>query len=172
MKLISKRLFYRKLQVKDANNEYLSWLNDQKINKYLEIRFQKQNIKNLRNYLKNISKNKNEYLFGIYIKNNKKHIGNIKIGEIDWNNKKGYLGIMIGDKNYWGKGFATESVKTIVAFSFKHLKLKKLMASCHEENIGSKKIFLKSGFRIEGRFIKDAVIARRRVNSLWLGINA
>ena len=172
MKLYSKRLFYRKLLLRDATHEYLSWLNNKKINKYLEIRFEKQNMRNLRNYLKTISKNKNEYLFGIFIKDDNKHIGNIKLGPIDWHNKKSFIGIMIGDQNFWGSGIGTESVKTLVNFSFKKLKLKKIMASCHEENEASKKIFMKSGFKIEGKFSKDAVLGKRRVNTIWLGINA
>lgn len=172
MKLYSKRLFFRKLSSRDATSEYLSWLNNKKINKYLEIRFETQTMKNLQSYLKEISKNKNEYLFGIYKKENKKHIGNIKLGPIDWYNKKSFIGIIIGDQKSWGGGLGTESVKTLVQFSFQQLKLKKIMASCHEENKASRKIFMKSGFEVEGKFIKDAVLGKRRVNSIWLGINA
>ena len=76
---------------------------------------------------------------------------------------------MIGEVSYWGQGFATEAIISTTKYSFRTLGLKKLMASCHIDNIASKKIFINSGFKIEGKFKKDAILNGKMVDTLWLG---
>ena len=49
-------------------------------------------------------------------------------------------------KNFWGNGFATESVSGGLNYAFNTLKLKKIIAITQVENIASQKVLLKSGF--------------------------
>ena len=60
------------------------------------------------------------------------------------------MGIIIGEKDCWGKGFATETLRLLVDFAFQTLQLKKLTAGCYGGNTGSEKSFQKAGFVIEG----------------------
>ena len=83
---MKKKIFLKELQIKDVTKEYVSWMNNKEIMKYTEID-KKQNLKSVKAYVKDKSKSKYEYLFGIYVneKNNlKKHIGNIKLGPINF----------------------------------------------------------------------------------------
>ena len=52
----------------------------------------------------------NNILFGIFVKDTNEHIGNIKIGPINFTYLRTELGIIIGEKNFWKKGFASESL--------------------------------------------------------------
>ena len=45
------------------------------------------------------------------IKTTDKHIGNIKLGPINWIHRYGDISLLIGDKDYWGKGIATEAIR-------------------------------------------------------------
>ena len=49
-------------------------------------------------------------------------------------------------KNFWGKGYASESVKGGLEYAFSRLKLSSLVAITQVENIASQKVLLKSGF--------------------------
>jgi [ribosomal protein S5]-alanine N-acetyltransferase len=49
-------------------------------------------------------------------------------------------------KNYWGKGYATESVKGGLDFAFRQLQLPDVIAITQTENISSQKVLLKCGF--------------------------
>jgi [ribosomal protein S5]-alanine N-acetyltransferase len=49
-------------------------------------------------------------------------------------------------KEYWGKGYASESVKGGLDHAFRQLKLSSVIAITQVENIASQKVLLKSGF--------------------------
>ena len=53
--------------------------------------------------------------------------------------------------DYWGKGFGTESLNTVLSFGFEKLKLHRIEAGCAIENIGSIKLLEKVGMTREGR---------------------
>ena len=60
----------KKLSNKDCNKVYLSWLNNTKINKYLESRINKLNLKDLKNFVKKLIKVILQFYLGFFtIKN-------------------------------------------------------------------------------------------------------
>ena len=63
--------------------------------------------------------------------------------------KSAELGYWIGEP-FWGKGIATEAVKSIVRYAFENLKLKRIYAGTFEYNLGSMKTLEKNGFQKEG----------------------
>ena len=60
------------------------------------------------------------------------------------------LGIVIGEKEFWGKGYATEAIKLMASYAFDTLNLHKITAGCYVSNEGSKRAFQKAGFEVEG----------------------
>ena len=68
----------RPLNISDCNKRYLSWLNNNEVNKYLETRWTKHSISSIKEYVSNINKSKNNIILAIEDKTSKKHIGNIK----------------------------------------------------------------------------------------------
>jgi ribosomal-protein-alanine N-acetyltransferase len=50
----------------------------------------------------------------------------------------------------WGQGYATEASKAMIGWSFEHLDLHRIQADCTDGNIGSERVLLKCGFKIEG----------------------
>jgi len=144
-------IFLRPVKLSDISMEYVKWMNSKQVNQFLESRFSKHTLTDLKNYQRKISKDPNTFFMGIFKKEKQNHIGNIKLGPIDWNHKIADIGIMIGDKNSWGKGYATDAIKLITNFGFKKLKLHKLTAGAYENNLGSIKAFLKAGFHEEAR---------------------
>lgn len=92
---------------------------------------------------------KKAYNFVIVKKETNELIGGISLGSIIWKNKNAELGYWL-KKSEWGRGITTEAVDLILGFGFKELKLHRIYGEFFEENIGSKRVLEKSGFKFEG----------------------
>lgn len=55
-------------------------------------------------------------------------------------------------KSEWGKGYATEAVKTVCKFAFEKLNLDGVAAPCHSENLAAHRVLQKAGFYEAKRF--------------------
>ncbi len=67
---------------------------------------------------------------------------------------------------YLESRFTYQDNKKVTEFGFKQLKLVKIMAGCYGANIGSKKAFEKSGYRVEG-FFRSHVESTNGRDDLW-----
>ncbi len=54
------------------------------------------------------------------------------------------------NRNYWGRGYATEAASAIIAFGFKQLGLHRIFAACDPDNLASARVLEKIGMRKEG----------------------
>ena len=52
---------------------------------------------------------------------------------------------------YWGRGYATEATRLLLAFGFGHLGLHRVSADCHPDNPACARVLEKAGMRLEGR---------------------
>lgn len=166
----NKRIYLRKLTLSDINQRYLSWMNDKRVNKYLESRFQRWNLEDLKKYWLQINKSDDNLFLAIILKNNNEHIGNVKIGPIDRIHRFAYVGLIIGEKSCWGKGFGAETLQLAVKHAFEKLKLHKLNAGIYGNNIASIKAFQKSGFKIEGIRKKQYLSGNHYVDDVTMSI--
>jgi RimJ/RimL family protein N-acetyltransferase len=88
---------------------------------------------------------------GIYLKTNQQFIGYAGICKLSKINHSGEYFIFIGEKDFWGKGIATEATKRLIEIGFTKLKLNRIMLTVSEFNIGGIKAYLNAGFKEEGR---------------------
>ena len=68
----------------------------------------------------------------------------------------------------WNKGYTTLAIKEIINIA-KKKGVKKLKAGLYEMNLGSKKVLLKNGFKIEGIFKSEIIYKKKRFDSYWFG---
>lgn len=149
--LESERLVFLPLSLKHLSQEYVDWLNDFEVNRYLESR-QGYNKKLLENFLKE-QERKDILFWAIHTKEKNKHIGNIKIDPINLESNSGEYGILIGDKSSWGKGYAKEASSKIIQYCFCTLKLSKITLGVVSENKKAIKLYENLGFKRE-RIVK------------------
>lgn len=147
-------ILIKSISIEDCNETYLGWLLDCDINRFLETRWNNQNIGTIREFVNMQIKSLDSYLFSINIYNNDKykHIGNIKIGPINFHYKCCDISYFIGDKSYHGKGIASRAIRLVSDYGFKKIGLHRIQASLFEENIASKKALEKAGFVYEGMY--------------------
>ena len=141
-----KRIYLRTLTLKDATERYCSWINDQEVNRFLESK--RITIDELKKYIQKRISDSNCLFCGIFLKENDIHIGNVKLEPINFMEKKATLGIIIGAKEYWNKGFATESLEIIFNYSFNTLGLDEIDLGVYKENKSAIKTYIKAGFEI------------------------
>ena len=76
-----------------------------------------------------------------------KHIGNCMYYDIDLRRGQAELGIMIGDRDYWSKGYGTDSVNTLLTHIFTSTTIDRVYLHTLEWNQRARNSFAKSGFK-------------------------
>lgn len=143
------RLILKKLDLNFLSEEYVNWLNDTEVNKYLETKGS-YTIDKLESFLLDVQ-NRNIFFWAILRKDTKKHIGNIKIDPINKLYRNGEYGILIGDKFSWGMGFAEEATIKILDYCFSEkVNLRKITLGVVKDNLPALKLYKKLGFNEEG----------------------
>ncbi len=150
-----KNILLRDIQITDCNDKYLSWLENPIINQYLETRWEKQDLRKIKSFVRDIKESENSVLFAIVQKSSKKHIGNIKLGPINYNHQYADISYFIGDSKSWGKGYATEAVALVTHYAFNYLDLENVLAGAYESNVGSQRVLEKVGYVLQGKFINQ-----------------
>jgi RimJ/RimL family protein N-acetyltransferase len=166
MRLEGQHIYLRLLTPDDVGEEYVAWLNNPDITQYLESRWSSQTRDSARAFVQTISDSQRDFLFGMFLKENHRHIGNIKIGGINYIHRYGDVGLLIGDKDSWGKGIASEAISLVTRYGFEELNLNKLTAGMYEQNLGSYKAFIKSGYREVGRYRRHFFCQGRYVDAV------
>ncbi|MBN1979496.1 MAG: GNAT family N-acetyltransferase [Anaerolineae bacterium] len=89
------------------------------------------------------------------------HIGNIGLHQIDWKNRHAELGIAIGEKAYWGQGYGTDAIRTLLRLCFLEMNLHRVTLRVDADNARGIRCYEKAGFQKEGT-LRDAVFREGR----------
>ena len=80
-----------------------------------------------------------------------RHIGNAMYYNIDTIRREAEVGITIGERDYWGKGYGTDAVKTLVRVIFGATGFRRIYLKTLDWNERAQRSFEKAGFRVCGR---------------------
>ena len=103
-----------------------------------------------------------EYSFNIYLKN--KLIGGLSLTN-QRKNSKWELGYWIGEE-YWGNGYAIEACENLISYFFSNTNNSIIYASHMKDNIKSKKIIIKLGFKLVSSGKKFSISRNEMVEDL------
>jgi RimJ/RimL family protein N-acetyltransferase len=76
-----------------------------------------------------------------------RHIGNCMYYDIDERRSETELGIMIGDREYWGRGYGEDAVRTLLDYIFTSTALGKVYLHTLTWNDRARRSFTKAGFK-------------------------
>lgn len=148
------RTMLRLIDVEDCTDAYVGWLQDPEVNRYLETRFVDQSLDTIRAFVSHMRASSHSYLFGIFERESRRHVGNVKLGPIEPHHRYADVSYFLGERDAWGKGYATDAVRTATRFGFERLGLHRVQAGFYETNVGSHRVLEKAGFAYEGRLVK------------------
>lgn len=89
-----------------------------------------------------------EFTFGIELRAGGELVGCIGLVPVH-EHRHAELGYWIA-KGHWGRGYATEAVRRVLAFGFDQLGLHRIHAGYYSHNPASGRVLAKTGFRHEG----------------------
>lgn len=81
----------------------------------------------------------------------KEAIGLATLVDIDWKNRKATHGMKLAKTDKRHKGIGTDTVMAIMKYAFNELQLNRLNGSWFEDNLPSKSMYMKCGWKEEGR---------------------
>ena len=96
-----------------------------------------------------LARKKIGYGFGIEEIASGEIVGMIGLRNINTKDRNAEVGYWIG-KPFWNRGYGGEALPLILRYAFKELRLRRLYAIVHSQNIASSKILEKTGFIREG----------------------
>lgn len=166
----TERLRLRQLEVADVSVEYVAWLNDPEVSRYLETRHAPQDEETVRTFVERVRSREDEVLFGIFLKDAGRHIGNIKVGPVRPYHQLADISLFIGPRDCWGRGYAAEAIAAVSRYAFDELGVRKLSASMYSPNVASMHAFLRAGFREEGRRRDHFDLDGERCDMIELGL--
>lgn len=79
-----------------------------------------------------------------------KLIGDVELNHITWRNGHAEMRIRIGEKEYWNRGYGTDTLLTLMRYVFTHLHLNRLYLRVYSDNQRAIACYRKCGFRKEG----------------------
>lgn len=163
-------IYLRQITLSDCTNRYVEWLNDPDVNRYLETRWHEQNLSTIKDFVRSQLDNNHSYLFAIVKRDTDKHIGNIKIGPINPYHHHADISYFIGEKNFWGRGLATQSIQLVCKFGFEDLNLHRIEAGAYSSAIGSWKALERNGFKREAIFRRQVISDDKYIDAYRYGV--
>ena len=165
IQLNTPRLQLKSFFESDVSEEYISWLNDPEINRYLESRFLLQTKETIQEWVRSTISSPTRMLLGIF--SNQEHIGNVTFYMIEPIHKCLRVGITIGRRDLQGQGYGQEALNGVVRYVFETLKYNRIEAGIYSNNEASLKLFQKAGFYQEAVF-KNRVYFENKMIDMFL----
>jgi RimJ/RimL family protein N-acetyltransferase len=143
------RLILRKPVMEDATAVNELYARDPEVTKYLTWQ-PHRDMEETRSFINRCTRNwKNEESFPwtMIRKSDSQLIGMIEITSID------HAGVSLGfvlARQFWGMGFAPESIRIIIDWALAQSDIYRIWAVCDAENLASKRVLEKSGMEYEG----------------------
>jgi RimJ/RimL family protein N-acetyltransferase len=98
------------------------------------------------------------------------HIGNIELFGHNAVHRHAELGIVIGEKEYWGQGYGSDAICTLLRFAFEEMNLHRVFLRVYPDNARGIRAYEKCGFRHEGRLREASYRKGRYWDELLMGI--
>lgn len=163
--LVGPRLYLRAFEESDITEEYLGWLNDPEVTRYLGVGKFPETPATVRKYLERFAGATTDFIYAIVERGSGDHIGTVTLNGIQWLNRTVETGLVIGRKDLWGKGYAFEAWSLVIEYALVRLGLRRVTAGSVVDNKGSIAVLRRLGFQEEGR-LRQAVF----VNGQYLDV--
>ena len=104
------------------------------------------------------------YEMAVIDKKTNKKIGRTRIS-LDLEFQTAMIGWLLLERD-WGKGYATEITRALLAYSFDVLNVHRVSALCHPNNTGSRHVLEKNNMRQEAHYVKKAKYIKNGI-TMW-----
>ncbi|MFE7313616.1 GNAT family N-acetyltransferase [Streptomyces sp. NPDC057555] len=92
-----------------------------------------------------------DVLYGIEVLADAKLVGLVRLRDTEPETGCSWLDVYLGEKEYWGRGYATDALRAMCRYGFEKMRLHKISLHVVTENHAAHHIYRKIGFVEEGR---------------------
>lgn len=147
---------------------FVRWFSDPEVREFLELN-RPISVAEEERWFERQLEDRSSELFAIEASDGT-HIGNIGLHSINWMHRHAELGIVIGEKKYWGQGYGSDAIRTLLGFAFCDMNLHRVYLRVYQDNRRGIAAYEKCGFRHEGR-LREAIYRKGRYyDELLMGI--
>ena len=165
----SPRIELQKFTYEDITDEYLNWLYDQRVIKYLEVRNSDRSVDAIKNWVNSFD-DVSAYLWKIVDVFESKTVGTASLHSINAFHKRASYGYMIGDLDYWDGLTAYSACCITFDFAFSNLELNSLFAGTYSSNISAIVNYKKLGLSYQGVRKSSLRVEESWVDEILFGI--
>ncbi|MGE5595716.1 MAG: GNAT family N-acetyltransferase [Hyphomicrobiales bacterium] len=150
----------------DDEPYYYRWINDPEVTEYLSVRYPMTHAQE-REFAAGVT-TYDHAVFTVVTREDGRPIGNADLRQASPENRSAILGIMIGEREYRGRGYGTDTTRTICRFGFEMMNLHRIELGVFAENHRARHVYEGIGFREEavlrqayfrfGRYIDQVVM--------------
>jgi [ribosomal protein S5]-alanine N-acetyltransferase len=109
-----------------------------------------------------LEKARGDYGFkSVIVRDSGLHIGDAGLAQKDIESRQEVEVMYFFNKDFWGRGYATEAAQALVEYGLKNLGLKRIVALIHPENMASVKVAERAGLSIERDVVTNSGNARK-----------
>lgn len=148
----SQNIILRPLKLEDINDAYIAWYEnkDGHLNYFTGSgRVFTRDV--LVDDFKEGERSK-RWFYYIILNQDNSPIGNVKIGPIDIKNKTSDLVCLIGNRDFLGKGLASEAIRQAGNIAFSQHDIRRLQGGMYASNTSSIRAYTRAGWVIEGTY--------------------
>ncbi|MBS3783458.1 MAG: GNAT family N-acetyltransferase [Anaerolineae bacterium] len=130
---------------------FVEWFSDPEVRRYLDmyLPFSLAQEERWFEHLQERMEKKEIVMLTIETKDGA-HIGNISLFDINWKDRHAELGITIGERDYWGRGYGSDAIQTLLHVAFEEMNLHRVHLRVHADNARGINCYKKVGFQKEG----------------------
>jgi len=104
-----------------------------------------------REYEESLSEGSSHHLHLAIAADSGELIGEIALNHIDQRSGTADFTIAIGNKAYWGRGYGTDAIRSLMRYAFQQLNLHRVTLHVHAFNERAIRAYERCGFKREGR---------------------
>lgn len=151
--------------------DYLSWLRDYEVVKTINRReyLRPVSFAEVKEYCDQVCSSPTDIFLAIHFTEGDKFIGTARSSQINHVTGTADIGILVGDRDYWGKGVATDSLSLLAEYLFDRIGMRKVTAGMLAPNLAMRRVFEKLGFHPEGVIRKQDLFEGQYVDHIYLG---
>ena len=139
------RLILRPLTPADAEEVFV-WCSDPLVNRFMPYALYTKEV-DVRNWLKTVERNEDQYEFGFVCKENNRLIGSGGIGPAE-DKTQWEIGYNLRS-DCWNQGYATEATKAMIDFAYREFGVHEFGANHAVENPASGRVMEKCGMHFD-----------------------
>jgi len=170
--LVGERLYLRSLDESDVGVDYVGWLNDPEVTRFLETGRWPTSAESVRAWVRRFEGSRTDIAFAIIDRASETHVGNVTLNHIHPVHRTADTGLMLGRKDFWGKGYAREAWSLVIDHAFRRLNLRKIVAGVVAGNDASLAVLRSLGFQVEGTLRRELWAEGDYRDALRLGLFA